>query len=305
MKNKFLKAGSFAFFLCIALLGIVANDRFDFFDSSRADKLPENIIQIENNETKNLFKVYFFDVGQGDSIYIRTPDEQDILIDGGPDNKVLSELGRAMPFGDNEIDMMILTHPHADHVTGLVEVLRRYKVKQIYYTGALHTAPDYLAWLEEIKNQEIPMFIIKDLFEVKLGEDSELEFIYPRENLVNQKVSNLNDTSIVTRLIYGKTKFLFTGDIEAVSEKEILQSGVDVSADVLKIAHHGSSSSSTEDFLSAVNPSIAVIQVGENNSFGHPSLQTLKRLERFQIKTMRTDMSGTVELFSDGEKVFH
>lgn len=248
-------------------------------------------------------EVDFLDVGQGDGIYIRTPDDVDVLIDGGPDKNVLTELSKVMPFWDREIDVMILTHPHSDHVTGLVEVLRRYKVKQIYYTGVLHTASDYLAWLKEIKDQKIPLYIIDGYKEVALGEKAKMEFLFSGESLVNKKVENLNNTSIVTRLLYGETKFLFTGDLESEMDPQILDSGHDLSSDVLKVAHHGSKTASSEEFLQTVNSKIAIIQSGLDNDFGHPHLITLERLKRRGIEILRNDELGTIRVYSDRNNI--
>jgi len=256
-----------------------------------------------------VLRVYFLDVGQGDAIYIRTPDEQDVLIDGGPDASVLSELGKVMPFWDREIDVMILTHPHSDHVAGLVEVLRRFEVKQIYYTGVLHTAPDYLAWLEEIKTQKIPLNIVQDFFELKLSDSIKLQFLFPMNSLVNQKMTELNNSSIVTRLVDGETEFLFTGDAEVEVEEALVkkycapESDCLLASDVLKIGHHGSTSSSAEEFLRAVNPRYAVISVGKYNSFGHPHLRTLKRLERLGAQILRTDERRTISFATDGKSL--
>ena len=249
-------------------------------------------------------RVYFLNVGQGDAIYIRTPYEQDILIDGGPDNSVLSELGKVMPFWDREIDVMILTHPHNDHVTGLVEVLRRFKVNQIYYTGALHTAPNYLAWLEEIKKQNLKLNIVQDFFEIKFSDDLKLQFLHPQKNLVNQSFKELNDSSIVNRLVYRDLAYLFVGDAEESVEQELLKmkndKKIELKSDVLKIGHHGSSSSSSENFLNEVNPQVAVIQSGLDNEFGHPRFKILKRLERLSIKVLRNDLNGIIGVFTDG-----
>src|SRR6056297_3473113 len=127
---------------------------------------------------------------------------QDILIDGGPDKNILSQLGRVMPFWDHEIEVMILTHPHADHVTGLVEVLRRYEVKQIYYPGVLHTSSIYQAWLDEIKKQNLSLHIVSQPFDMDLRGGIKLKFLYPDQDFANKKVENLNNTSIVNKLIY-------------------------------------------------------------------------------------------------------
>jgi competence protein ComEC len=248
-------------------------------------------------------EIDYLDVGQGDAILIKTPYNQKILIDGGPDNSVLNELGANLPFFDNQIDIMILTHPHSDHVVGLVEILKRYQVNEVYYTGAVHTTDDYLAWLKEIKEQAIPLKIVKEPFDLTLGDNLKLEFLYPTKDFTNQHVSELNDTSIVTRLVYKNKKFLFTGDAGVEVESELLASNGDLTADVLKIGHHGSSSASSEDFLTAVKPTTAIISCGLDNDFGHPHLSVIRRLERLGIDILRTDQSGTIKLFSDGEKI--
>ena len=248
-------------------------------------------------------EVHFLDVGQGDAIYIRTPDEIDILIDGGPDKTILSQLGSVMPYWDREIDVMILSHPHSDHVSGLVEVLRRYEVKQIYYTGVLHTAPDYLAWLEEIKKQQIPISIVSSRFNINLGEETELQFLWTQESLINKKVIELNNASIVNKLVFGDVSFLLTGDIEEEVERDLIESGLDLSSTIMKAPHHGSKSSNTEDFIKAVNPQQVVIQCGEDNSFHHPHGRVLNRYERGEIEIFRNDLDGRVSFVTNGFEI--
>lgn len=295
MKQKIHKI-IFLIFVLVTSLFVAAlySDRPDFLAEQGTTISPE----------APLLKVYFFDVGQGDAIYVRTPAGQDILIDGGPDKKVLNELGRVMPFWDREIDVVVLTHPHSDHVTGLVEVLRRYRVKHVYYTGALHTAPDYLAWLGEIKKQNLDLKIVQDFFEMEFSPELKLQFLYPQKNLVNRKMEELNNSSIVSRLVYQDASFLFMGDAtEEVEFELLLDENVDLTADVLKVGHHGSASSSSEEFLAKVQPAFAVIQVGQENAFGHPHLKILKRLERSGVKILRTDESGAIQCLSDGKSI--
>jgi competence protein ComEC len=246
-------------------------------------------------------EVDFLDIGQGDSILIKTPFGQNILIDGGPDNSVIRRLGENLPFWDRTIDLMILTHPHDDHVSGLVEVLQRYQVKKILYSGVNHTSPSYLAWLAEIKKRKISVVIVNRQQIINLGPNCRLEILSPRQNLVAKTVENLNNTSIVARLVYQQAKFLFTGDAEKEEEDDLLATGADLSTQVLKVCHHGSNTSSGEKFLAAVRPQIAVIQVGADNQFGFPSRRVLKRLEKIGIKVYRTDRDGTVKIITDGQ----
>ena len=260
------------------------------------------IFSLSYNPPENL-GVDFLDVGQGDAILIKTPFGQNILIDGGPDNKVIEELGKNLPFWDRQIDLMVLTHPHDDHATGLIEVIKRYSVKKILYTGVVHSAPNYLAWLEAIRERKIPLIIIDRPQKIILGDNCYLEIIFPRKSLLAREVDNLNNSSIVARLVYGETKFLLMGDAEIEVEKELLSSGADLSAQVLKTGHHGSDTSSSQEFLEAVSPRTAVIQVGKDNDFGHPSLRILKRLERAGAEILRTDLDGTIKLVSNGKEI--
>jgi competence protein ComEC len=258
-------------------------------------------------------EVDFLDVGQGDATLIKTPYGQKILIDGGPDNKVVKEIGGNLSFFDRDIDLMILTHPHADHVTGLVEVLKRYNVKKILATGVSYNTSEYIAWLEEIQKKNIPFEAITGPLEINLGDNLNLKILYPLSDLVNQNVANgnapmalgkkLNNTSIVAKLVYNKTSFLFTGDIEEEVEQELLKQNVDLKADVLKVAHHGSDSSSTVDFIKAVMPWIAVIEAGKDNQFNLPDYRIVKRIQDKGAHIYRTDIDGEVKVFSDGFKV--
>jgi competence protein ComEC len=248
-------------------------------------------------------EVNFFDVGQGDAILIKAPDGQNILIDGGPNLRIVERLSAVLMPWDKKIDLMVLTHPHDDHVTGLVNVLERFKVEKILYTGVNHDSPNYIAWLSAVRDKKIPLVILDRPRTIKLGDNCRLEILYPLKSFLNKEVENLNNTSIVMKLAYGETSFLFTGDAEREEEKEILESGVELSADVLKIGHHGSDTSSSGEFLAAVKPDIAVISVGKDNDFGHPSLRTIKKLERAGAKVFRTDEAGTIKIVSDGTTV--
>ncbi|MCK4553409.1 MBL fold metallo-hydrolase, partial [Candidatus Parcubacteria bacterium] len=196
------------------------------------------------------------------------------------------------------------THPHDDHVTGLIDVIKRYKVEKILYTGVVHSSPNYLVWLELIRDRKIPLTIIDRPQIIEFGENCELQIIYPRESLLGKEVSNLNNSSIVIQLVYGQTKFLLAGDIELEVEQELLGSGIDLSANVFKANHHGSDTSNSKEFLQAVQPEIVVIQVGDNN-FGHPSRRVIKRLERIGAQIFRNDLDGTVKLISDGESIIN
>jgi competence protein ComEC len=252
--------------------------------------------------------VDFLDVGQGDSILIKTQFGQNILIDGGPDNSVLGELGKKLSWWDRKIDLMILTHPHDDHVMGLIGVLQRYKVEKILYTGVTHTAPNYIKWLETVRDQKIPMVIIDRPQTINFGTDCDLDILYPNKPMLGQTISNLNNSSIVSLLNCSEKKFLFMGDAEVEVEKDLtplspllIRRGEASDSewgevDILKVGHHGSDTSSGEDFLNMVKPKIAIIPVGKDNKFGHPSLRVIKRLERVGAEIYRTDLSGDIQI---------
>jgi len=254
-------------------------------------------------EESKALEVDFLDVGQGDAILIKTPDHQRILIDGGPSNAVVNKLGENLPFFDKKIDLIILTHPHADHLDGLIEILKRYEVKKILSTGVIHTTPDYLSWLEEIKNQNVPMEIARAGQTLDFDGGIKMEIFYPSEDSAGRQVENLNNTSIVAKLVFGQTSFLFTGDAETEAEESLLVGDFDLQADVLKVAHHGSKNSTSQNFLEKVQPKFAVISVGADNQFGHPNTMTLKRLENIGAEIFRTDQDGDIKIISDGEKI--
>jgi len=255
-------------------------------------------------EQKN--EVIFFNVGQGDSALINLPGNNEILIDGGPDMSVLYKLGKYLPIYNRDIELMILTHPHADHVTGLVEVLERYDVKAVLYTGVEYESGIYSLFKKTIKQKNIKTFTLED---VQLNEDVILKVIYPwpirqaRGEIKDFKwlddLEDVNETSIVLKLDTENKDFLFTGDISVDVEEEILKKmetlrqAQGLRANVLKVAHQGSDTSSAEEFIKAVDPDIAVISVGEND-YGHPSLRVIRRLERLGISVFRTDKDGDI-----------
>lgn len=246
-------------------------------------------------------EVNFLDVGQGDAVLIKAPGGQNILIDGGPDKKVLQGLGENLGWFDRKIDLMILTHPHDDHVSGLNEVIKRYDVEQIIYTGVVHDAPGFLEWLRLVRENKIPTQIAYKGFKIDLENEASMEVLSPEENILGKEVKNLNNTSLVIKLNYKGKSFLFAGDAEEEIEKKLLEG--DIKADVLKIGHHGSDTGSTEEFLKKVDPEIAVISAGKDNQFGHPHDRVLKRLEKLGIKTFRTDLEGNIRIISDGQAV--
>lgn len=252
-------------------------------------------------------EVIFFDVGQGEAIFIESPHSHQILIDGGPDKTILERLGREMPFWDRTIDLIILTHPSVDHLKGLLLVLERYEVERILWTGIEVDTFSYQEWLRLINQEGSEIFIARAGQKIKLGPKVFLDILNPSENLKGRKIEcgrAINNTSIVARLVYNQNSFLFTADIEKKAERELKDRKNYLNSEVLKVAHHGSKNSSYLEFIEAVSPEIAVISTGKNNKYGHPHQEVLERLEKFGIKILRTDLDGDVKIFSDGKNLY-
>ena len=250
--------------------------------------------------------VSFLDVGEGDAILIQRG-SQDILVDGGPSPQAIGlGLGSKMPFWDRTIELMVLTHPHSDHLTGLVEVLHRYKVKQVLYPDLKCDSPMYNEWLNLIEEKDINCTIAQVGQQIDLGEGAVIKVLNPQTHLLTGTESDINNNSVVLRLSMGKVSFLLTADIQQEAEFELITDRADLSSTVLKVAHSGSDTSTTPEFLAVANPQVAVIPVGENNPFGHPSEEVMERLrEKLDTeKIYRTDEHGTIEFTTDGERLW-
>jgi competence protein ComEC len=251
-------------------------------------------------KSHKFLEVNFFDVGQGDAIFIETPTRHQILIDGGPSPKIIEKLAREIPFWDRSIDLIILTHPEKDHITGLLEVLKRYKVENILWTGIVRGIPEYREWLNLIEKEKANVKIAKAGQKIFCKNCQwEIEIFYPFESLEGEEFEDSNNTSIVSKLIFENSSFLFTGDIYKDVEESLTLTPFDLNSNVLKVAHHGSKTSSSQKFLEKVSPEIAVISVGENK-YGHPNKEVLEILEKYGIKTLRTDLDGDIKIESDG-----
>ena len=249
-----------------------------------------------------LLRVNYLDVGQGDSMLISMPDGSNVLVDGGPDEKVLQQLAEVLPFYENTIDLVILTHPHPDHVNGLIEVLNRYKVGAVAITGIKYNLPAYIEFLNVIGEKNINLQTINGLRDFKIG-DVIFDFVYPVESFEGRTFTNVNNSSIVFRLIYGKEKFIFMGDLEVEGEAKLLASGEDIRAEVLKVGHHGSRTASSDELLDAIKPATAVISCGAGNKYLHPHPETITKLQGRGIKIYRTDINGRVTFKMDGVNV--
>ncbi len=258
-------------------------------------------------------EIISFDIGQGDAILIKTPENQTMLIDGGPNNKVLQKLGQYLPVLAKRIDIVLLTHPHADHVSGLIEVLKRYDVGAVILTGAELKTDVYSEFLKITLEKNIPVVIAEAGEAIHFGPAMaglEFDILSPRQagNLTFNKKSegfsssgnDVNDTSIVGKLIFNDFSILLMGDATSKIENQLLIYGENLKSDVLKVGHHGSKYSSSLSFLKFVSPKAAIIEVGAKNRYGHPSPAALSRLKMINANIFRTDLNGDIKISTDG-----
>lgn len=254
----------------------------------------------KSSSTKTkILQVHFIDVGQADCSLLKLPDGQTMLIDGGNNEDGSFIIQYLKKSGVKKIDFLVGTHPHEDHIGGLDTVMETFPVGKVILPNATHTTKSFRDVLKTIKSKKIP--VVKATAGKTLVESPNLrvQLIAP----VNKEYENLNNYSAVFKVTYGKNAFLFQGDAEAISENEILATGIDLKADVLKIGHHGSSSSTTLKYLDKVQPNFAVISVGSGNDYHHPHEKTLTRLKKAGAKIFRTDRDGTLIFSSDGQTI--
>ncbi len=259
-------------------------------------------LAVYNLSQPQLLEVTFFDVGQGDAIFIETPSSHQILIDGGPDETVLEKLGNEMPFWDRTIDLVLLTHPESDHMVGLIKVLKRYDVENILWTGVLRDTAEFKEWQTLIAKEGARIKTIEAGQRINCSRadlnECYIDILFPFESFEGEEIKNSNNTSIIARLLFGETSFLFTGDVFKEVERELIKIGAEIDSDVLKVGHHGSKTSSAKEFVELVSPEIAVISVGKDNRYGHPYQGVIENLEG--VKVLRTDLVGDVKIISDG-----
>lgn len=248
-------------------------------------------------------QVAFLDVGQGDSTFIETPNGNQILIDGGPDRRVLSELGKVMPANDRSIDLVIATHSDFDHLAGLISVLQNYSVGKVLHNNFPADSEIYAEWRRELEKRKIEEGGVMIGDRAVLDRGVIFDFLGPFPEDYTPKPSKPNDVMVVGRLVYKDNEFLFSGDIERGDELRLVRSGLELESDVLKIPHHGSKTSSTKLFLEKVKPREAVISVGSRNRYGHPAEVVLGRLESLGASILRTDISERIHFESDGTNI--
>ena len=264
----------------------VSNATASINDSAKSDKIDAKV--------KENFSVSFIDVGQADSVLIRNGN-YNMLIDAGNNEDGEKLVNYFKSLGIEEFTYVFATHPHEDHIGGMDDIINNFKIDNYYMSNKLSTTKTFMDVLDALDGRNLKYTVPNKGDTLKLG-DANIKVIYPGDDK-----SNINDSSIVLKITYGKNSFLLTGDATSNVERKIYNE--DIKSDVLKVAHHGSSYSSTDVFLDRVKPYYAVISVGKNNIYNHPSNKTLEKLNKRNIKVYRTDLDGTIVFISDGDNL--
>ncbi|MEK7105888.1 MAG: MBL fold metallo-hydrolase [Patescibacteria group bacterium] len=262
-------------------------------------------VYTRQSTNNNLLKVAFLDVGQGDAIYVEAPNGKQMLFDAGPGPLVLQKLAEVMPFGDRSIDMIVITNPDKDHIGGFIDVLENYDVDLVLEPGTKKDTLVYKNLEEEIINQNIKKEIARRGMIINLDTTKNIYFdvLFPDRDVSNFDV---NDGSIVGKLVYGSQSYMLTGDSTKYTELLIKnnEDPLTLTASVLKLGHHGSRTSTSVLWLEQVRPELAIISAGKNNSYGHPHKDILDRLNSFNIPYLGTYQNGTIILKTDGVSIF-
>ena len=251
--------------------------------------------------TSLTLQVHFIDVGQGDSTLIITPDKKTVLIDAGDEQHSSRTMGYIKSQGIEKLDLVIATHPDADHIGGMDKVIKNFDIGMFSMPLVSKDTKQYKEIKQELKNKKLknkPLYTGDGL---SVGKDVKLQILSPQKN---RTYSDTNEYSIVARLSYKEVSFLFMADATMENEIAIINDFDDIRADVLKLGHHGSSTSTSDYFLGKVNPSIGVISCGKNNKYGHPHKEVMNLLEKYNIMIFRTDKQGSIVLYSDGYKIY-
>lgn len=247
----------------------------------------------------NKMLIHYIDVGQGDSVLIQV-NNRNLLIDAGPKSDKKKLLDYLSKLNLEKLDYVIATHPHEDHIGNMADIIEGYKVLAFYAPKVQSTTKTFEKMVEALKDKNLKINVIKKGTDsIDLGQNTQVTVFSPTQ----ASYENLNNYSPVIKIEYGSTSFLFTGDAEKDEETEILNNNENIHSDVLKVGHHGSSTSTSENFLNKVDPSIGIISVGKDNSYNHPNKETIKLLNEHKVTTYRTDIDGTVVISSDGSKI--
>ncbi len=260
------------------------------------------VFYVDFNKNQNYLKFAVLNIGQGDAIFIESPTGVQMLFDAGPHGKINSQIHKVLPFYDKSIDAIFVTHPDADHIGGFQYILENFKIAYAFEAGTTSDSILYENLTKEIKNQKIPKVILHKGMKIHIGGGAHIEIIFPDRDV---SFWDTNDGSLVARLVYREHSFLLTGDATSVTEKVLVEKNTEeeLKSTFLKVAHHGSHSSTRDFFLEKVDPEYALISVGLKNNYGHPHPDILSLLEEKGVETLRTDMLGSIVIKSDGENL--
>jgi competence protein ComEC len=246
-------------------------------------------------------KIEAIDVGQGDGLLISTPGHKNVLIDAGPTEAADDVIQALNHEGAQQVDLVVATHPHADHIGGMVKVMDTFPVKLFFDSGQPYSTKTYTQMLNKIRQKQIPFILADPGQEFELDNGIVLHVLAPIKPFITQSRGSVeNANSIVIRLTYKNFSVMFTGDSEQETEERMLTTYPDLSAKILKVAHHGSLYATGAAFLSRVSPEVAIISCGANNNYGHPGQSTLDRLKAVVKELYRTDLEGDITIYSDG-----
>lgn len=277
--NKFFKILSSIFIVIIFILFFNLNNNANF---------------------KNKMIIHYIDVGQGDCILIQV-NNKNLLIDSGPSTNRKDLLNYLKKINIKKFDYIIATHPHDDHIGNMDTIIKRYNVEKFYSPKVTTSSDTFDSLLSALVDKNLKINVLKKgTNQINLGKNANLKVLSPKKDFTSD---NLNNYSPIIKINFLNNSFLFTGDAETSDENLVLFENNDLKADVLKVGHHGSSTSTSLDFLNSVDPSVAIISVGKNNSYGHPSQKVLSLLDESNIKTLRTDISGNIIVISDGKNI--
>ncbi len=278
-----LSAGILA--IILSLFGITSDtDKLDYQKKSLALDSP--------------LCVHYIDAGQGDSIFVKLPNGETLLIDAGDNEAGVDVVGYLKDLKVNKIDYLVATHPHSDHIGGMDDVINKFDVKAMYMPKVSHNTVTFSSLLDAIEEKDVKLKVAKAGVNILKEENLSIDILSPDD----RTYEDMNNYSAVLKITYGNTGFLFMGDAEKEIENKLKSN---LKSDVIKVGHHGSDTSTGEKFLKKVSPEVAVISVGEENDYGHPHDKVVERLKKHNIKIFRTDYDGTVVIGSDGEKIVY
>ncbi|MDD4568539.1 MAG: ComEC/Rec2 family competence protein [Tepidanaerobacteraceae bacterium] len=289
MKNDLLKNKKALLTLCLAFLALA------FISACSI-----GIDVLDSDDNSGFLKVHFIDTGQSDSIFIKSPTGKTMLIDAGNNDDEDTIISYIKKQGVSKLDFLVGTHPHEDHLGAMDDVIDFFDIGEILMPNVTSNTKTFKDVLLAVKNKGLKITPVRGGMTVPFDNDIKIHIFAPN----NSSYESMNNYSIVIKLTYGNTSFLFTGDAEKISEDEMLHnSNYNLQADVLKVAHHGSSTSTTVEFLSAVSPKYAVICVGQDNPYGHPHKETIDNLLQYGVEVYTTADNGNIMITSDGEDI--